>query len=346
MARSTRKPRVSTKTTARRASRIKRAPAYSALVLSQNAHRFYFGTIPVKDLFDYCFVSRREEDASLGFQRSLNERRSQDIAEYLASGNGSIPTNIVLSAQKSSRFKYNPATKSIAYDRVERAFLVLDGQHRLWGYHKCRKPHRVPVAIYEGLTRAQEAKLFIDINTNQRGVPAALLLDIKQVAEIESAKEQMLRDLFDQLGTHPRSPLAGRLSPSKSVTGKVSRVSFNRAVGRPLMSSTLGQMEAEDQLRLILNYLNAFDAELDEKKNLTTSAFFQGIFEVFEEVVQATLGKHGDVKQDSLQQVVRPLAKLDLSSATGGRTRVSKAGVAELMKATLRQSAPISTDQL
>jgi hypothetical protein len=49
--------------------------------------------------------------------------------------------------------------------------------------------HRVLVAKYEGLSRAEETKLFIDINTNQRGAPAALLLDIKQLDQIKTAKE-------------------------------------------------------------------------------------------------------------------------------------------------------------
>src|SRR5205085_1280055 len=107
-----------------------------------------------------------------GFQRTLSEVRADDISRYLSSGNGSIPTNVVLSAQPSAEFAYNPRSKTISFSRVERAFLVLDGQHRLWGYSKSPVKHRVPVAIYDGLTRSEEAKLFIDINTNQRGVPA------------------------------------------------------------------------------------------------------------------------------------------------------------------------------
>ena len=90
--------------------------------------------------------------------------------------------------------------------------------------------HRVPAAIYVGLSRAEEAGLFIDINTKQRGVPAALLLDIKQVAHIEDAMEQYFREIFDQLAHDSKSPLAGHLSPSKSARGKISRVTFNRSI--------------------------------------------------------------------------------------------------------------------
>jgi len=108
------------------------APSYPALLLTQNQHRFYFVTIPVDDLFNSCFVSRRDEDPAAGFQRELNESRADDIARYLASGAGSIPSNIVLSAQADAELEYSRRTKSISFRRVARAFLVLDGQHRLW----------------------------------------------------------------------------------------------------------------------------------------------------------------------------------------------------------------------
>jgi hypothetical protein len=40
-------------------SPIKQTPAYPALLLTQNAHRFYFTTIPIEDLFAYCFIQLR-----------------------------------------------------------------------------------------------------------------------------------------------------------------------------------------------------------------------------------------------------------------------------------------------
>ena len=140
--------------------------SFQALPLIQNEHRFYFSTIPVDDLFPYCFVARRQEDPIQGFQRTLSLDRANDIARYLSAGNGSIPTNVVLSAQTGAGLKYSGSIKTMSFLQVVRSFLVLDGQHRLWGYSKCTRKHRVPVAIYQGLSRAEETKLFIDINTN------------------------------------------------------------------------------------------------------------------------------------------------------------------------------------
>ncbi len=42
-------------------------------------------------------------------------------------------------------------------------------------FSKARTKLRVPVVVYNGLTKQQESKLFIDINTKQRPVPNELL---------------------------------------------------------------------------------------------------------------------------------------------------------------------------
>ena len=319
--------------------------SYPALLLKQNKHRFYFATIPVDSLFSSCFVSRRDEDAMVGFQRALNEARANDIAEYLASGNGSIPSNIVLSAQDSAAFSYDRKTKSLSFAQGPQAFLVLDGQHRLWGYHKCQKRHRVPVAIYQGLTRPDEAKLFIDINTTQRGVPAALLLDIKHIANVESAREATLRQFFDALRQESDSPLNGRLSPAKSIHGKVSRVTFNKAVGAVLTSGVMLDTEPANRYRLLKNYLNAVDAELNDKRLLTSAAFFEAIFELFNVIVQSAINSEKSVKQLALQRIVQPLARLEYKG-TAGRSVLSKREIVELTQSPLRSKTAITDEML
>lgn len=333
--------RKAAKSVAKASARI----SYPGLLLVQNKHRFYFATIPVDALFASCFVARRDEDPAAGFQRALNEGRADDIARYLANGDGSIPSNIVLSAQPVARFQYIRKTKSLSFAPNSRAFLVLDGQHRLWGYEKCRIRHRVPVAIYDGLSPAEEAKLFIDINTTQRGVPAALLLDIKHLANLEGAKETTLRTLFDELNQDSESALAGKLSAARSVAGKISRVTFNKAVGPILTGVVIGDTEPASRYKLIRNYLNAFEAELPDKRLLTRSTFFEAIFDVFETVIQSTIATHKSAKQAAVQRTIQPLAKLNYQG-TAGRATLDKKSISNTMQNALRATTPISTDML
>ena len=73
--------------------------SFPALALEQNGQKFYFATIPKEDIFPFCYVAGREEDPQDGFQRNLDSNRARDIARYLDDSIGSIPTNVVLSAQ-------------------------------------------------------------------------------------------------------------------------------------------------------------------------------------------------------------------------------------------------------
>jgi len=202
------------------------------------------------------------------------------------------------------------------------------------------------VAIYFDLSRSEEAKLFIDINTTQRGVPAALLLDIKQIAEIESTKEQLLRELFDKLNNDSKSPLVGKLSATKSLKGRISRVTFNRALSNALSAGVLVETEPEYRYKLIVNYLNALDAELPDKSLLVKSAFFEAVFDVIDEVLRATLALHKDVKQDSIQKVIRPIARLNFTNSSTSRVLPTKKEMVSAMQTALRRNVTLSEDML
>jgi DNA sulfur modification protein DndB len=227
---------------------------------------------------------------------------------------------VVLSAQEDAQIRYNSTNKTLAFERTQRAFLVLDGQHRLWGHQICLerfgKDHRVPLSIYENLSRAEETRLFIDINTKQVGVPAALLLDIKQLAQIESERDSILRDLFDGIRKNPRLKFSALMSPAKSVAGKVSRVTFNRAVGQALDSSVLQGLDNKKRITLLSNYIEAFERALDDQKLLTRSAFLEAIFDVFEQAIRQSLLSYKDAKTDSIIKVIRPIAKYSYADSS------------------------------
>lgn len=155
-----------------------------------------------------------------------------------------------------------------------------------------------------------------------------------------------MRGLFDRLNTDNKSPLAGKLSAAKSVKGRISRVTFNRAMSAALSSGVLMEAETEEaRYRLILNYLNAFDAELNDKKLLTRSVYVEAVFDVLDEVVRSSLSLYRNAKQESLQRVIHPLAKLDYS-ASSGSALPSKKSIVHTMQVALRQDVVLSEDML
>lgn len=337
------------KTAAKKTTARSHTASYPAMPLVQNGQRFYLLSIPVNDLFDYCMVTRRVDDPEQGFQRSLSVERADSIARYLENSQGSIPTNVVLSAQPDANLSYTTSTKTLKFYRVPKAFLVLDGQHRLFGYSKTsvQSGLRVPVAIYENLTRKQEASLFIDINTTQRGVPASLLLDIKQLADREDAAESLLRTLFDKLNSDPLSPLNGYLSAAESVRGKISRVTFNRACKDIVDNQVFDRLSNNKQYELVRNYFRALESSLADPQLLFKSVYFEAFCGLFGECLRLAFGKSQNYKQSSIEEVLQPLRNVDITSlVTGGRTRLSKGSILPILLTTISGQVEVSDDMV
>jgi DGQHR domain-containing protein len=319
-----------------------RVIGYSCLQVAQNDHRFYLTTIPVSVLFDCCFLAARHEDPHEGFQRRLNKSRAQDIAAYLKRGDGSIPNNVVLSAQlPASEFRYDSKKKQLFFAKVNSGFLVLDGQHRLYGYQLCYEQfaidHRVPVSIYPGLSRQDEARLFIDINTKQVGVPAALLLDIKQVANTEDAEESVIRTISDRLSADPNSPLYGKLSTDSSKAGKLSRPTFKRALLPIVKTSLFAQLDSDGRYSLVRNFLKGIQQNVTPANHMFRAAFFEAVFDVFEETVKSAIERFQNAKEDSISSILRPLQEVDFAQIQPNRVSFSGA-----IKKALRQNITIS----
>ncbi|MFN8736424.1 MAG: DNA sulfur modification protein DndB, partial [Betaproteobacteria bacterium] len=64
---------------------------YAARLVTQGKHKFYTLTLPSDLLAKTCVVETRQGDPIEGFQRKLDEKRAQEIADYIDSGFGTIP---------------------------------------------------------------------------------------------------------------------------------------------------------------------------------------------------------------------------------------------------------------
>ncbi len=268
--------------------------AYAVSLITQGDWRFYTLTMPSDILAQCCYVSDRFADPEEGFQRRLDHKRAQDIANYIDCGLGTIPSAVILSAQTAANFKVTGRGKTVRFDFDPRAFLVLDGQHRVWGYSLAKTSLRVPVVIYRDLTREQEVKLFIDINTKQRPVPNELLLDIKRLAAYEKPDEKLLGELFDEFNTHPESVLFGWLSPAERQPGKISRVTFNAAV-RPVLNK-FSQRDISAIFPSLNDFLAAARQHLVDKgasNCLVDGVVFKALLDMFPRVARVVLDRRG-----------------------------------------------------
>lgn len=282
---------------------------YSISLVTQGNHRFYTLTMPTEVLARCCYVTTRDEDPIAGFQRVLDVKRAQEIADYMDQGFGTIPSSIVLSAQPEADLTDVGKGKTLEFTFHPKSFLVLDGQHRVFGFSLARTNLRVPVVIYNKLTRQEESKLFIDINTKQRPVPNELLLDIRKLAQSETNTETLLGDLFDQFNSDLSSPLLGLMSPSKQQAKKLSRVTFYNAVKSTLQ--VFSEPDSESIYPVLQAYISAVIAglkSLNIDTVITNPTVFRSTMDVFPSVAERVRDRFGrNFSEDNFTNVLEPM---------------------------------------
>lgn len=303
-----------------------------AIKCMQNDITFYIASLNSNVLKDMCFVSRKKEEPIKGFQRLLNKRRAKDIATYLDKDNGVIPSALILSAQDNAKLRYNEKNQKISFEQMKDSLLVIDGQHRLYGLFEAEKDYEIPVVIFSNLNTSSEVKLFIDINTTQKGVPSALILDIKGQAGTETKLEERQRILFDKLNKD--SAIAGYLLPNESKAGKISRTVFNAST-QPLFEGGPVSDSGDDTIyKAVRNYLEAVDVLFKQTENpnarINKTVLFKGVMMIFNEACEKCLIKYKNIKVESLIDYLYPINQLNFEEYTGTNNATVKKVVNDL----------------
>ncbi|CAN3989853.1 DGQHR domain-containing protein [Methylocystis bryophila] len=281
----------------------------AAHIVTQGRHRFYSLTLSSDVLAACCTADTRAENPLDGFQRLLDRRRAKEIAKYIDSGFGTTPCAVILSAQPQAQLRYDRESGLLRFRRDPGAFLIIDGQHRIFGFHMAKRKIKVPVVVYNKLTRAQECQLFMDINTKQRPVPQELLLDIRRLSESETAAEALLHDVFDLFAKNEDSALNGLLSPAERRKGMISRVTFNAAL-KPI-ESIFNDASAEDVYGALNRYLSVCAEGLrlqGAQENMVNPALFKALLLLFPDIAERVAERGGgELRVEAFQQILLPM---------------------------------------
>ncbi|HMK89963.1 MAG TPA: DGQHR domain-containing protein [Methylocystis sp.] len=279
-----------------------------ALLVTQGRHRFYSLVLSSDLLAATATVDARAENPIDGFQRRLDRRRAREIATYMDSGFGTAPCAVILSAQPRAQLKFERASGLLTFKRTPGAFLIIDGQHRTYGFHLAERRIKAPVVVYNRLTRAQECQLFMDINTKQRPVPPELLLDIRRLSETESAADALLHDLFDLFAAREDSALRGLMSPSERRRGMISRVTFNAAV--KAIKGAFVDASAEDVFGVLNPFYLACASGLAVhglQANIAHAALFKALTLLFPDIAERVGERFGGAYSvGNFEQVLMP----------------------------------------
>lgn len=166
-----------------------RIPAIKGRMGGYNCYTF---SISPEYLLKIAYVSHRSrnQDSDDTYQRMISKSRLTSIRKYIT-GKGIFPTNIVVSldqAGKNIRFDQTAQDTDtgngvMGWLSIRPAFgsaWIIDGQHRLFAFsgHKLARTSMVSVIAFEGLPSDEQAKLFVDINNEQKSVKRSHLMEL------------------------------------------------------------------------------------------------------------------------------------------------------------------------
>jgi DGQHR domain-containing protein len=229
-----------------------RAPGFEL----QFAPKIYFTAISGKWLLQRTTPTWRIDDPVQGFQRVVREERAREIAVAVLDQGRTFPNAIVLATDR-TEFE---TSNGMLYIPTDVKFLVVDGQHRLWAQNYSEYEADFACVVHVGLTEVEMARLFLEINDNQKRVPSSLRWDLVRLVRPEDDPATIgAAELVYSLSTEKESPLFQRID----LTGEQSEISLKQgslAPGiRPLLTSRspLHPLSFDDQYNIVLHYFIA-----------------------------------------------------------------------------------------
>lgn len=217
-------------------------PAIKSRLGKTNCYTF---SITPEALLKIAFVSHRMRGKATDvdtYQRMINKGRLKKIGDYISKG-GVFPTNIVVNLSKTPQFD-----QSIKEENPDKTYGVLgiatlkpnygsawviDGQHRLYAYsgHPRASKDVLSVLAFDNLPADEQAKMFTDINAEQKSVPQSLLREL--YAELNwNAPDDMVKataissKAVQQLGADMGSPFYRRIKKADVTKDAMTCISF------------------------------------------------------------------------------------------------------------------------
>ena len=190
----------------------------------------YSFSVSPEYLLKIAFVSHRAKGKASdinAYQRLLKKSRLKSIRQYITDG-GFFPTNIVVNITDPRWLTFDrgkqqgeKSSQLFGWLHIRPAYRVawiIDGQHRLFAYanHPFAKKSLIAVMAFVGLEPSEQARLFVDINAEQRKVKQSLLQELYaelhwDAAEPEVRAQAILSKVIQVLDADIKSPFRGRI---------------------------------------------------------------------------------------------------------------------------------------
>jgi DGQHR domain-containing protein len=200
-----------------------------AVKTKMGGYTCYGFSISPEYLLKISYVSHRAKGKASDvdtYQRMLKRSRLASIRDYI-SEDGIFPTNIVVNLPERV-VRWEKAKQDAAVERATVGWLhlrpayktawIIDGQHRLFAYagHPAAAKSTLTVLAFVGLPASEQARLFVDINAEQRKVKQSLLQELYAELHADAADPELrvravLSKALLSLDVGPGSPFSGRI---------------------------------------------------------------------------------------------------------------------------------------
>ena len=219
-------------------------PAIRSKIAGRVAYSF---CVSPEYLLKIAFVSHRARGKASdidAYQRLLKKSRLKSIRQYITDG-GFFPTNIVVNIANSrwltfdrGRQEAEAEGKSLVFGWLHirpayRVAWIIDGQHRLFAYanHPLAKKSLISVMAFVGLEASEQARLFVDINAEQRKVKQSLLQELYaelhwDASEPEVRVQAILSKVIQVLDSDIKSAFYGRILKADETRGETRCISL------------------------------------------------------------------------------------------------------------------------
>lgn len=238
----------------------------------------------VKELLPIYYVAvRGRDDVPGAVQRVLNKRRITSIRDFVLEGN--IFFNMFLLNWVDEKCPIEIKNEKLFIPMVSEGAQVIDGQHRLEGLKQAYEinpsigEQQVVVLLTEHLTTPGAARIFLNINTEQKPVPNSLVYDL--FGEVKEKNFYIVRanDIAKKLHEEIESPYYQCIKMPGSSTGKVDLSTVVNAIKQFTKEKGIFEeyrlRDFESQYKIIFNFFSAVRLYYDKEGNWlkTTNPF-------------------------------------------------------------------------
>ena len=229
------------------------------------------------------------------YQRVLKKGRLNNLGKYLDREKKPFNNNILLSYRGTNKDFDFDFLKNVGEGRTGElnikgkpgSFHVIDGQHRLFGYMAATDERVLDqtliVTVFKDLTQAEEAQIFLDVNSNQKKVDIALRREVQLILgdsatgadQVDNLATLIVLGLREDLNSPFKSnPVAIPLPESYGIipVEQLRKAILNGGLISRLNDFKKGQLSVNDNfnktyefsLKLIINYFSKIRTAVEE----------------------------------------------------------------------------------